>query len=53
LGDTRAHQQRFGGKLGGAQPVKRHFGGKPDAFQAEFEDSKVDGESKAKKGGGK
>jgi hypothetical protein len=41
------------GKLGNAQAAKRHFGGQPDAFQAEFEGAPVDGESEAEKGGGK
>jgi len=38
------------GKLCNAQAAKRYFGGKPDAFQAEFEGSKVDGGSEEEKG---
>jgi hypothetical protein len=41
------------GKLGNAQAIKRHFGGKPNALPAEFEESKVDGGSEEKKDGGK
>jgi len=41
------------GKLDNAQAAKWHLGGKRDAFQAEFEGAKVDGENEEEKGGGK
>jgi hypothetical protein len=37
------------GKLGNAQAVKRYFGGKPNAFQAEFEGAQVDEKVNRKK----